>query len=418
MSGGVLAGLVGGAFRRSLVLADDYRDQLFAWARLGSLWRWVVPVLVAVAAVALARLIVRRVPESSGSGVQRVEAELRTTVRPVRIALLPAKFVGGLLSIGAGMALGREGPTVQMGASLGAELARRARLSPPEVRVLTAATAGAGLAVAFSAPVGGALFVFEEVAHAFRVRLVLTTVAAVAAAIAASSLVIGTRPVFSVGRVPMEPLRTLPAYVVLGLLLGAAGVAYNRLTILLLNGVEGLRGLAPEAKAALIGGVVGLIGIGAPELIGGGESLGQDVLAGGNALGYLGIVLVIRWFLGPLCYSAGTPGGLFAPLLLVGAAAGSLFAGSLHAVLPSLGMASTAGAIVGMSTFFTAVVRAPLTGVVLIVEMTATTSLIVPMLLAAMAALISTTLLNGPPIYDTLRQRMRDPAAGPHGTGR
>ncbi|WP_433087225.1 ClC family H(+)/Cl(-) exchange transporter [Dactylosporangium sp. CA-052675] len=408
--GGVLTGLVAGLFRLSLSLANGYRGGLLGWARLGPSWRWAIPVLTAAVAVMLARLVVRWVPEASGSGVQRVEAALRTEVEPVRIALLPAKFVGGFLSLGAGMLLGREGPTVQMGASLGAEIGRRGRLSPPELRMLTAATAGAGLAVAFSAPLGGALFVFEEVAHAFRTRLVLATLTAVATAVAVSGLILGDQPVFAVGRMPAEPVRALPAYAALGLLLGVAGVAYNRLVIFLLNAVEGMRRLPPEVKAAVIGGAVGAIGVGAPELIGGGESLNQAILSGRDGLGYLGLVLLIRWFLGPLCYSAGTPGGLFAPLLLVGAAAGGLFAGSLHAVLPALDISPTAGAIVGMSTFFAAVVRAPFTGVVLVVEMTAQTALVVPMLLAAAAALLSATLLHGPPVYDTLRERMRPPS--------
>jgi chloride channel protein, CIC family len=136
----------------------------------------------------------------------------------------------------------------------------------------------------------------------------------------------------------------------------------------------------------------------------------------------LGVVLVARWILGPVSYSAGTPGGLFAPLLLVGASAGALFS-ALLAVLPldllpadlARGLAPTAPtlAAVGMGAFFAAVVRAPLTGILLVAEMTASTALIMPMLAACAAAVLAATLLRNPPVYDTLRMRMlRDEAAG------
>ena len=114
----------------------------------------------------------------------------------------------------------------------------------------------------------------------------------------------------------------------------------------------------------------------------------------------------MRWFLGPFSYSAGTPGGLFAPLLVVGALFGALYAGILQAWLPLPGLDPTAFAIVGMAAFFVGVVRAPFTGIVLVVEMTATTSLFVPLLMASFGAMLAATLLRGEPIYDTLRTRM------------
>ncbi|MGI5268418.1 chloride channel protein [Nonomuraea sp. CA-218870] len=407
LAGGCAIGLVGGLFRWLLAAADDHRDRLLAWVRLDPSWRWAVAVLGAAAAVALARHIVRWVPQAAGSGVQRVEAELREEIAPVGIRLVAAKFVGGLLSLGAGMALGREGPTVQMGASFGADAGHRFGASAHDVRTISAGAAGAGLAVAFGAPMGGAMFVFEEVARAFRLRLALATFVAVSSAVAVSWLLLGTEPIFSLPAPVSAPsMASLPVYAVLGLLLGAAGVAYNKLVIFLLNVADAAPRLVPEAKAAIVGGMVGLLGLAAPELIGGGDVLNQEILNEQVTLGYLALILLVRWLLGPLCYSVSTPGGLFAPLLAVGAAAGALFAWPLQEFFPALGISLTAAAIVGMSTFFAAVVRAPFTGVILIVEMTATTALVVPMIIAAAGALLSATVLHGPPVYDTLRHRM------------
>lgn len=403
---GALAGLVGGLFRLLLAGAEELRTDVLDWTRDEPAVRWAIPVVLAAACVAVARLIVRWVPEAGGSGVQRVEANMRAEIGFAPFRVLPAKFVGGVLAIGSGLALGREGPTVQMGAIIGSQVARVARASEHDRRTLSAALAGAGLGVAFGAPIGGAVFVFEEVSRAIRTRLVMATLVGSAVAVGVASLIVGGEAVLPVRGVAVPPLWTLVPFAVLGLLLGAMGVAYNRMVIGMLDLMQRLPSIPPEAKAAIVGGLVGIIGVLSPELVGGGEVTNEAVLLGRYSLGGLAVILVVRWLLGPLSYSVGTPGGLFAPLLLVGAATGSLFAGLLNAVVPGLDLSPVAFAVVGMSTFFAAVVRAPITGVVLIIEMTTTTALVVPMLLAAAMAVLAATMLHGPPVYDSLRQRL------------
>ena len=195
-------------------------------------------------------------------------------------------------------------------------------------------------------------------------------------------------------------------YAVLGLLLGALGVAYNRVVVLLLEVVDRVRGVAPEVKAAAVAVVVVLVGLAAPWLIGGGDSLNETILVGSPAAGTLVVIVLVRWVLGPMSYSVTAPGGLFAPLLVLGAACGSLLAMALNPVLPGEAAPTTAFAVVGMSSFFAGVVRAPVTGVVLIAEMTAQTTLVLPMVVGAAAAVVAASLLHGPPVYDSLRLRM------------
>ena len=205
---------------------------------------------------------------------------------------------------------------------------------------------------------------------------------------------------------PAGPHWHLALYALFGLALGALGVVYNRSVLLLLDLAGSIRRVPPEIIAGAVGGLVALLGVFAPFLIGGGGPLNENVLVGSYSLGTLLLIFIVRFFLGPLSYSLGTPGGLFAPLLVVGAVAGSLVASTLNSLMPTLDLSPLAFAIVGMSTFFAAVVRAPLTGIILIIEMTATTSQVIPMLLAAGTAMIAAKLLNGPPIYDSLRERM------------
>jgi CIC family chloride channel protein len=404
---GVAIGVVGGLFRLALAGADLGRDALLEWAREEPALRWVIPVVLAAVAVALARLIVRLVPSAAGSGIQHVEASMRMEAGFTTWRVIPAKFVGGVLALGAGMALGREGPTVQMGAAIGAESGRIARLDDHDRRTLEAALAGAGLGVAFSAPIGGAVFVIEEVARAVRTRLVMATLVATATAMGVARLIVGGEPVFPVPVPDAGPIAMLTLFAALGALLGALGPLYNRLTILLLDVTTSLsRRVPPEVIAGAIGGVIGIVGVLDPALVGQGETTSEAILLGQYAIGGLIVIAVVRWFLGPLSYSAGTPGGLFAPLLIVGAAIGALVAETATRIAPGLDASPTAFAIVAMSAFFTAVVRAPLTGIVLVAEMTGTLALLVPMVVASAAALIVATALRSPPIYDALRARM------------
>ena len=188
---GVLIGFAGGAFRWCLKAADHLRIDFVDWAHKLPGPGWLVPMAAAAVGATLAALIVRWEPLAAGSGIQHVEAVFRGEVRPPLIRLLPAKFVGGVLSIGSGLVLGREGPTVHMGAAIGAEAARRARLPDAEVRMMQTALGGAGLAVAFNAPIGGTLFTLEEVTKSFQVKTVVATLFAAAAAVGCSRLVLG-----------------------------------------------------------------------------------------------------------------------------------------------------------------------------------------------------------------------------------
>jgi len=404
--GGVLIGVIGAYFRYALELSTQWLLTVIEWAHQFPVWGWWIPLLIGAFGAGIARLMVRGTPLASGSGVQHVEAVMRGEATPAPFRVLPIKFFGGILALGSGLALGREGPTVQMGATIGQALVKRCKMGGDDLEDVQAALAGAGLAVAFNAPMGGSIFVFEEVARRFRLRLVLATLIGGSMAVAVSRLIMGDAPVFIVSNILAPTFASLIPYFIFGITLGYLGVLYNRAVIRSMDIFASLKKIPLELRAALVGAIVGLIGWFAPNLIGGGEGFSQVVLNGGLPLGMLLITFVVRWFLGPFSYSAGTPGGLFAPLLLVGAAYGALFAGGVDVLLPGLGLPAVSFAIVGMAAFFSAVVRAPLTGIILIVEMTATTGLLVPMLLASFAAVLTATFLGGPPIYDTLRERM------------
>ncbi len=410
MVAGGLVGLLGGGFRALLRLADHLRSTLIVQAHVSPVYGACATLLAVGAAAAAARwMVVRFAPIAAGSGVQHVEAMMRGETTPAGAIVIPVKFVAGLLAIGSGLALGREGPTVQMGAAIGTVLSRTVLAKDPERTVVDAAAAGAGLAVAFNAPLGGSIFVFEELTRSFTPRLVIATVGAAAVAVAVMRLMLGDSQEFSAGTQAYQPIGQLPLYLGLGALLGLAGAGYNALTLGLLSLADRLTAIPSIVRAAAIGIAVGAVGWFAPVLIGGGDTLAQGLMSATTAdiaMTSLVVIFLARLLLGPVCYAAGTPGGLFAPLLALGAAFGLIYARGLAVWLPGAPPPPVAFAVVGMAALFTAVVRAPLTGIVLTIEMTGRADLALAMLFACLSSTLLATAVGSEPIYDSLRRRM------------
>jgi CIC family chloride channel protein len=403
---GAASGLVGAIFRLSLGWAERLRDALVIWAHGGSVAGFLLVTVTCATATALAAWLVRRFsPHASGSGIPHVEAVLKEELPPAPSRLIAVKFLGGVLAIGSGLALGREGPSVQMGASAAHLVGTVFRRSWPDCRVLLAAGAGAGLSTAFNAPIAGAVFVLEELVRRFETRIAIAALGASATAMSIARLFLGEAPEFQVEPLSYAGSEGKPLFFVLGGVAGLLAVAYNR-TLLGAIAAAGRLGRWPvEARAALVGATVGILAWFAPELVGGGEPLTQRTLAGGVALSVLPFAFLLRFGLGAVSYAARTPGGLFAPMLVLGAQLGLLFGMMCRMAHPGLDVPPEAFAVVGMAAFFTGVVRAPVTGIILIIEMTASFTMLLPMLGACFAAMLVPTLLGDPPIYDSLRER-------------
>jgi CIC family chloride channel protein len=400
---GAESGSLAAVFRLAIERADRLRDSLFIWAHRESPSGLLIAVgSCAVAAGLAAWLVARFSPQATGSGIPHVEAEFSGSWSGSPLRIIPVKFFGGLLAIGAGLALGREGPSVQMGASLAHLLGRAFRRNEEECRALLAAGAGAGLATAFNAPIAGAVFVLEELVRRFDLPITVATLGASTSAIAVARSLVGQAPDFHV-RLPSYPgLGTIPVHLALGMAAGLIGVAYNRTILGALGAAERLCRYRVELRAAAIGAAVGLLAWFAPGMVGGGDSITQRTIAGLDARFMLGFAFALRFGLGAISYAARTPGGLFAPLLVLGSQSGLLFGTISCRLFPGAAAHPNEFAIVGMAALFTAVVRAPLTGIVLAVEMTGSFTLLLPMLAACFAAMLTPTLLNNPPIYDSL----------------
>ena len=401
---GAVSGLIGAAFRICLLHADRLREVIASRAHDFGLAGVLGLMAVCAAATAFAAWLVRRFsPYASGSGIPHVEAVLHGTLPQAPLRLVPVKFVGGVLAIGAGLALGREGPSVQMCATTSHLIGKLFRRSWPDCQALLAAGAGAGLATAFNSPIAGAVFVIEELVRRFDTRIMIATCGASVGAIGVARYFLGEAPDFDVAALPFPVFGTMPFYLVLGLIAGLLGVAYNWAILAALAKAEHLRRVPVELRAGLIGAAVGLLAWFVPEYVGGGDGITEATLTGHIKVGLLPAVFLLRFCLGATSYAAGTPGGLFAPMLVLGSQVGLMYGTICGHWFPDVALTPMSFAVVGMAAFFTAVVRAPLTGIVLAVELTGGYTQFLPLLAASFTAMLVPTLLGNAPIYDSLR---------------
>ncbi|MFZ3215411.1 MAG: H(+)/Cl(-) exchange transporter ClcA [Candidatus Acidiferrales bacterium] len=407
---GAAAGILGAIFRLALARADRLRDAFVVWTHGQNVAGFFLVVTVCASATAIAAWLVRRFsPDASGSGIPHVEAVLAGCAPQAPPVLIPVKFLGGLLAIGAGLALGREGPSVQMGASVAHLVGKIFKRNWPDCRVLLAAGAGAGLATAFNAPIAGAIFVLEELVRRFEPRIAIVALGASSTAIAVARLFLGDAPDFHVRALAFPGNGAKLLFFVLGGLSGLAAIAYNHAILGAIAAADRLRAWPVELRAALIGGAVGTLAWLAPGLVGGGDPITQRTLEGIGTLALIPLLFSLRFGLGAVSYAAATPGGLFAPLLVLGAQLGLFFGLACHSLFSGLHIQPEAFAVVGMAAFFAGVVRAPLTGIVLVTEMTGNVTMLLPMMGGCFAAMLVTTLLRNPPIYDSLSERTMEP---------
>lgn len=350
-------------------------------------------------------------PDAAGSGIPEIEGAM-DDLRPVRWwRVLPVKFFGGLGTLGSGMVLGREGPSVQMGGNVGSMVADIFRLKDNEGRhALLASGAAAGLSAAFNAPLAGTLFVVEEMRPQFRYSLIsikAVFIASIVANIIYRSIK-GQDAVIDLPSYGSPELMALWLYLVLGMLFGIFGVHFNRLVVRSLDFYAKLhRGelLRYVGLGGLLGGCFGVLLLYFPELTGGGVEWIPAATRGDFGLFMLLIIFVGRLAATLICFGSGAPGGIFAPMLALGTMAGTLFGLLAHTMFPDMGLEPGTFAIAGMGALFAATVRAPLTGIVLVLEMTDNYNLILPMLITCLGATMLAQLLGGRPIYSLLLER-------------
>ena len=409
---GTLAGLIGVAFEKSVNWVQNLR--IGALVEVADHWFLVWPlafILSALLAMVGYFLVRRFAPEAGGSGIPEIEGALEE-LRPVRWwRVLPVKFIGGMGTLGAGMVLGREGPMVQLGGNLGRMVVDVFRMRSPEARhTLLATGAAAGLSAAFNAPLAGILFIIEEMRPQFRYNLI--SIKAVFTGVIMATIVFrifnGDKAVIEVGKLSNAPVNTLWLYLILGMIFGCIGPLFNTLVLRTQDMFQRLHG-GNIKKWVLIGGLIGgscgVLGLIQPAASGGGFNLIPIAAAGNFSVGLLLFIFIARVITTLLCFSSGAPGGIFAPMLALGTLLGTAFGMAATPLFPAYHLDAGTFAIAGMGALLAASVRAPLTGIVLVLEMTDNYQLILPMIITCLGATLLAQFLGGKPLYSTILQR-------------
>lgn len=403
---GLIAGAVSVFYRVILGYAEHGSIHMYEWLSDNLVFLPAVVIGFFCIAVMISFML-KRDPMISGSGIPQVEGILKGyfTKRQSWLSTLVLKFCGGALGIAAGLSLGREGPSIQLGASVGEGVAGRLSKSRFEKKILMASGASAGLAAAFNAPLAGVMFALEEVFKYFTPFILLSMMSAAVASDFISKYIFGLEPIFRFVVVKPIPLPDYGYVIGLGILLGVLGAFYNSSLIWCKKQYEKIKTGWIRIMIPLVLAVI--LGLFMPQVLGGGHQmlplLEQNVL-----LRVLIVSLIVKFLFSMISFGSGTPGGIFFPLIIMGAGIGAAYA---QVVTTYLGLEKDVFnnfIILAMAGYFTAIVRAPITGIILVTEMTNSLTHLLSLTVVSVIAFVTADLLKSTPVYEALLDAMID----------
>ncbi len=413
---GILTGLFAGAviclFRWGLELAEEARLLLYAYLKQADptyTAGWFAALLVI--GFALYKLT-QYEPVAAGSGIPQVKGALLGLIKMNWLRIIWVKMLAGVIGIGAGLSLGREGPSIQLGAVAAQGVSRMLGRTRMEERYLMTSGSSAGLAAAFNAPLAGVIFALEELHRNFSIMVLLPSMAAAMTATILSRFLFGRESVFEIPYLRPLPV-TFDYYaivILVALVTGLAGVIFNKglLNIGRFYGLPLFKTQYHKICFALL--CAGILGFYLPEVLGGGNNLINHLAKTPVSLQMLLLLLVGKLLFTLVSYGCGLPGGFFLPMLVIGALSGGICAN----VLIALGLIEPVYAaniiVIAMAALFSSSVRAPITGTVLIMEMTSSYQQLLSLAIAAMVAFVVAELCHSKPIYEELLTRMLNSA--------
>ncbi len=359
-----------------------------------------------LAGLVIAVLVIHVFPTTRGSGVNQTKAALYIYNGHIPFRTAVGKFITAALAIGSGHSLGPEDPSLQIGACLASVLGRKMRLSRDRMRLIAPVGAAAGLAAAFNAPISAVLFVIEEVIGRWTAGILGSVVLSAVSSVVVMRWFLGSESLFRIPAVELKRPSELLAYAILGVVGGLASVAFS----------SGIATIRPWAKSlprwtyylqpAVAGLLIGLIGFaGAPQVMGAGYEYIDQAMHGQFTWEFLAILAGLKIVATLLSFSSGTPGGMFAPTLFIGAMLGAAVAGAQHALLPQLTGSPGTYALVGMGVLFAGFLRAPMTSVFMVLEVSGNYSIIVPVIIANTCAYVIARGLQPTAIFDLLTRQ-------------
>ncbi len=367
----------------------------------------ILPWILALAFIGyIVGLMVKAEPMISGSGIPQVEGVLLRKLNMTWWRVIVGKFIGGVLSIGAGLSLGREGPSVQLGAAVGQGFSKIFKRIKIEEKYLITSGASAGLAAAFNAPLAGTMFALEEVHKNFSPLILLSAISSALSADFIASGFLGLKPVFNFGNLSLLPLNYYFYVILLGIIIGLLGVVFNK-TLLKAQSLYVKQAWLKKEFRIIIPLLISIIlGILLPQVLGGGHELISSLTVENFSLSILIIILIVKFLFTMASFGSGAPGGIFLPLLTIGALIGNTYGIMLIHLLNFNNMYINNFIILGMAGYFAAVVKSPITGTILITEMTGSFNHLLSLAIVSIISYIVADILGSKPVYEALLERI------------
>ncbi|KAF1302098.1 ClC family H(+)/Cl(-) exchange transporter [Enterococcus saccharolyticus] len=408
---GLLSGVVVSFFR--LLIEQISEKVVAAYVFLREEPQWLIPWIMGslLLALILGKLI-QSEPNIKGSGIPQVEGQLRGQLSIHWFSVLWKKFIGGVLAISSGLFLGREGPSIQLGAVVAQGISEKMKQSKSEEKILISSGASAGLAAAFNAPIAGLLFVLEEVHHSFSPLLWLTSFSAAITANFVSLHFFGLKPVLYIGEIQNLPLSYYWTLPILGVLLGTAGRIYQKVLLALPKWYGKISCLSSNYYSVVPLLLIIPLGVFFPYFLGGGNQIVFYVSVSSVSIWLLLALFLFRFIFSMISYGSNLPGGIFLPILSLGAILGTIYGLFLHQVLGIDADFIKNFLIFSMAGYFAAIGKAPLTAIVLVTEMVGNLAQLMSIGIVVLTSYIVADCLGAKPIYETLLDRLVRPDFG------
>jgi len=359
-----------------------------------------------LAGLVIAALVMRFFPTTRGSGVNQTKAALYIYNGSIPIRTAIGKFITAALAIGSGHSLGPEDPSLQIGACLASVMGRKMHLSRDRMRLIAPVGAAAGLAAAFNAPISAVLFVIEEVIGRWTAGILGSVVLSAVSSVVVMRWFLGSESLFRIPVVELRRPSELIAYAVLGVVGGLASVTFSSGIAILRPRCKALPRWTQYFQPAVAGLLIGIIAVlGAPQVMGAGYEYIDQAMHGQFTWEFMAMLAGLKIVATLLSFVSGTPGGMFAPTLFIGAMLGAAVGGAEHYLLPHLTISAGTYALVGMGVLFAGFLRAPMTSVFMVLEVSGNYSIIVPVIIANTFAYVISRGLQPIPIFDLLTRQ-------------
>ncbi len=398
--GGFVAGLLAVFYRLGIEYGTDTSIKLYAYFRIHPIL--ILPWIVAIAAVGLfVAWLVKLEPMATGSGIPQVEGVVLFGLKMKWYTVLAVRFVAGILCAFFGLSLGREGPSIQIGAAGSQAVAKKLSKSKLEENYLITGGAAAGLSAAFNAPLSGMVFALEEVHRSFSPLILLSATAASLTADFVSKYFFGLKPVLDFTTIPQLPINLYLWLIPVGILSGLAGSLMNKALL----GFQTLYSKLPAFSRPVIALLIALpCGLFLPLTLGSGQNLIKFAEGAQSGIIMLLIYLAVKLLFTSTSFGSGVPGGIFMPILAVGTLTGSIFGiVATHFGLPAQYI--PVFAICAMAGALSSSVKAPVTSILLTAEMAGSLIHMLPVAACAFIALLLSDVLKVEPIYEALLER-------------